>query len=66
MNQKIYKRLLVGGVSVMAAGALAIGYSFETKNADVFFAGAALMLAGTTCAMNAHVALLRSTLRRRW
>lgn len=65
MPQKFYKRLLIGGVFAMTSGAVTIGYSFVSKNADAFFAGAAIMLAGTQCAINAHIALVRSTFRHR-
>lgn len=62
MNKQIYKRLLAGGVVGMVVGAVLLGLSFMSKNPNVFFAGATLMLAGTQCAMNSHVALLRSNI----
>lgn len=64
MDQKIYKRLLTGGVVGMVLGVALIGLSFISKNPSVFFAGAVVMLAGTQCAMNSHVALVRSKIAR--
>ncbi|WP_413460721.1 hypothetical protein [Herbaspirillum huttiense] len=62
MKSLLLKRLIGAGGAIGGAGAVLVAYSFTSKDIEVFTAGAILVLAGLQCAMNAHIALVRSRL----
>ncbi|WP_034302935.1 hypothetical protein [Herbaspirillum sp. RV1423] len=62
MKAQLLKRLIVAGGIVGVAGSVLVAYSFATKEGAVFAVGAVMVLAGLQCAMNAHIALVRSRL----
>lgn len=59
-RQSLLKQILIGAGVVGAAATALLVYGVMTKNADASAIGGAIALAGLACAMNAHVALLRS------
>jgi hypothetical protein len=62
MHTKSLKRFMTGAIAVAVISLVVAIYSLIVKKTDVFAFAAVFTLASIQCAMNAHLAMVRSAL----